>query len=146
MSNRRAFALVLAIMWLWPASLHAQSEAFLDALEQGSALVKTGNYEQAILFWGKALELRKKEFGPDDPTTATLLNNLATLYRVQGRYAEAEPLMKRAFAIREKELGPEHPDVGESLNNLALLYYAQGRSADAEPLYERALAIRAKYE
>ena len=75
---------------------------------------------------------------------ATSLNNLAVLYRAQGRYAEAEPLYKRSLAIDEKALGPEHPDVGTALNNLAGLYQAQGRYAEAEPLVQRSLAIREK--
>ena len=32
------------------------------------------------------------------------LNNLASLYHDQGRYAKAEPLDKRALAIREETL------------------------------------------
>jgi tetratricopeptide (TPR) repeat protein len=64
------------------------------------------------------------------------------VFRVEGRYAEAEPLYKRALTIREKALGPDHPDVGPPLNNLALLYHAQGRSRDAEPLYRRTLALQ----
>jgi CHAT domain-containing protein/Tfp pilus assembly protein PilF len=72
------------------------------------------------------------------------LNNLAEIYRVQGRYADAEPLYKRALAIREKTFGPDHPDVGQSLNNLTLLFQTQGRYSDAEPLYKRALAIPEK--
>ncbi len=75
---------------------------------------------------------------------ATSLNNLAELYRVQGRYAEAEPLYQRSLAIREKTPGPEHSDVAQSLNNLALLYDAQARYAEAEPLFQRALAIMEK--
>jgi tetratricopeptide (TPR) repeat protein len=58
---------------------------------------------------------------------ATSLNNLALLYRDQGRYEEAEPRFQRALEIREKALGPEHPDVAQSLNNLAGLYHDQGR-------------------
>ncbi len=65
---------------------------------------------------------------------ATSLNNLAALYKAQGRYAEAEPLHKRALAIFEKALGPKHPDVAQSLNNLAVLYATQGKYAEAEPL------------
>ena len=72
---------------------------------------------------------------------AAALNNLAGLYRNQGRYAEAEPLYKRALAIHEKALGPDHPDVATALNNLAELYRYQGRYAEAEPLYKRSLAI-----
>ena len=33
MYTRRVLALVLAIPWLWPAGLYAQSEAFLQAYE-----------------------------------------------------------------------------------------------------------------
>ena len=53
---------------------------------------------------------------------ATILNNLAELYRAQVRFAEAEPLYKRALAIKEKALGLEHPSVATGLNNLAALW------------------------
>ncbi len=75
---------------------------------------------------------------------AQSLNNLATLYRDQGKYPEAEPLFEKALAIAEKALGPEHPDVATGLNNLAELYRAQGRYTEAEPLYKRSLAIKEK--
>ncbi len=68
-----------------------------------------------------------------------MLNNLAYLYKSQGRYAEAEPLDKRSLAIHEKALGPNHVDVAGSLNNLAALYEDQGRYS--EPFLNRALAI-----
>ena len=67
------------------------------------------------------------------------LNNLAEVYRLEVRNAEAEPLHKRALAIREKARGPAHPDVATSLNNLALAYDAQGKYAEAEPLFKRAI-------
>ena len=70
------------------------------------------------------------------------MNDLAVLYKEQGRYAEAEPLYKRALSICEKALGPDHPFVAQSLNNLAELYAIQGRYAEAEPLFKRSLAIR----
>jgi tetratricopeptide (TPR) repeat protein len=47
------------------------------------------------------------------------LNNLASLYNAQGRYADAERLFKRSLAIREKDLGPNHPNVASVLNNVA---------------------------
>ena len=46
-----------------------------------------------------------------------MLNNLALLYRNQGRYAEAEPLYMRSLAIWETALGSGHPEVASSLNN-----------------------------
>jgi CHAT domain-containing protein/tetratricopeptide (TPR) repeat protein len=73
---------------------------------------------------------------------AASLNNLAELYRAQGRYADAAPLYERSLVILEKTLGPGHPDVARALNNLAELYTRQGRYADAEALFKRSLTIR----
>ena len=76
---------------------------------------------------------------------ATTLNNLAELYRIQGKYTAAEPLHRRALAIRETALGPKHPDVAESLENYAVRLRDTGRSAEAEEMEARAKAIRAKH-
>ncbi len=94
--------------------------------------------------WKAALK-EAKEFEPEDPRLATSLNNLAVLYRVQGRYAEAEPLHKRSLAIREKGLGAVHPRVATSLENYAALLRKTGRGAEAKRLEARAKAIRAKH-
>lgn len=72
---------------------------------------------------------------------ASPLNNLATLYREQGKYAEAEPLYQRAIHTLEQSVGPEHPQVADALNGLAILYFEQGKYAEAEPLYLRAIHI-----
>ncbi len=73
----------------------------------------------------------EKALGLDHPEVATCLNNLAALYKTQGRYAEAEPLHRRSLAIDEKVFGPEHPSVATDLNNLAALYDDQSRYSEA---------------
>ena len=75
---------------------------------------------------------------------AVSLNQLAELYRNQGKYAEAEPLYQRALAVSEKTLGPEHPQVAMVLNNLAVIYEAQRRYAEVESFYRRALLVLKK--
>ncbi len=112
---------------LWPGLVQSQSAALVDAYQQSSELYAQGRYQEALPFAKEALRLGTEEFGPNDPTTATLLNNLASLYHHQGKYSEAEPLYERTLAIREKALGPEHPDVAQSLNNLGQVYRLQGR-------------------
>jgi tetratricopeptide (TPR) repeat protein len=72
--------------------------------------------------------------GPEDPYTATSLNNLAQLLKAQGDFAGAQALYERALAIREKSLGPEHPETASALQD-------QGDLVGARPLLERALAI-----
>ncbi|MEH2152210.1 CHAT domain-containing protein, partial [Nostoc sp.] len=88
------------------------------------------------------LEMRKRLLGEEHPDVAQSLNQLATLYNRQGRYADAEPLSRQALEMRKRLLGEEHPDVANSLNNLAGLYLSQGRYADAEPLFRQALEMR----
>ena len=84
----------------------------------------------------------EKALGANHPDVAWTLNDLALVYRDQGKYSEAEGLIKQALAIREKALGASHPAVGQTLNNLANVYRGQGKNGEAEELFKRALAIR----
>jgi tetratricopeptide (TPR) repeat protein len=138
-------AALLLLMCGSPAS--AEDAALAEATtlnQQAQSLYQAGNYAEAEPLFQRALALREKLLGPDDPNVATSLNNLAALYQVQGRYAEAETLLKRSLAIDETALGPDDPGVATDLNNLAVLYWTEGRYAEAEPAYTRALAITEK--
>jgi tetratricopeptide (TPR) repeat protein len=64
-----------------------------------------GNYAKAEPLYQRSLAIREKALGPEHPSTATSLNNLALLYDSMGDYAKAEPLYQRSLAIREKALG-----------------------------------------
>ena len=75
---------------------------------------------------------------------ADSLNNLAFLYKSQGRYGEAEPLYQQALALRKKLLGHDHPRVADSLNNLAFLYWAQGDPTSALNLLIQGLEVEEK--
>src|SRR5438876_22031 len=84
--------------------------------------------EQVVQSAGRGMTLRDfqeirwvrlyetQQLGPKHPETAQGLNNLADLYREQGKYEQAEPLYERALAIREEVLGPEHPETAQGLN------------------------------
>jgi CHAT domain-containing protein/Tfp pilus assembly protein PilF len=92
----------------------------------------------------QVLDLCEARFGRDRPNCVWSLNNLANVYKNQGKYAQAEGLHQRALAIEEKALGAAHPTVAQTLNGLANVYYHQGKYAQAEGLYQRALAIGEK--
>ena len=79
--------------------------------------LQQGQYAEAETQFAAGLK-EAEGFGPQDPRLATSLNNLAELYRAQGRNAEAEPLHKRSLAIREKALGPNHPNVANQPGEL----------------------------
>ncbi|MEO1210788.1 MAG: tetratricopeptide repeat protein, partial [Cyanobacteria bacterium J06638_20] len=110
-------------------------------MELGAAYKTAVRYAEAAQAYEQAVQLREAQLGPDHPSTATSLNNLALLYQSMGRYGEAEPLQLRDLAISEAQLGPNHPRTATSLNNLALLYRSMGRYGEAEPLYARSLEI-----
>ena len=113
--------------------------------QSGYYLYGRARYGEAESLCQCAVAIFEKALGPDHPSTATSLNNLAALYSSRGRYGEAESLYQRALAICERALGPDHANTAGSLiNNLGGLYRSQGRYGEAEPLYQRALAIREK--
>jgi tetratricopeptide (TPR) repeat protein/CHAT domain-containing protein len=136
---------VALVAGIGPLRAQAQPTDDLDALNrQVVQLYQAGKYAEATALAKRSLSVTERKFGPDHPSAATVLNNLAELYRAQGRYAEAEPLMRRALAIDEKNMGPEHPNVAATLNNLAGLLLVSDRLSEAESLYRRALAIDEK--
>ncbi len=103
-----------------------------------------GDYATAEPLYQRALKIYEKALGPDHPSTAISLNNLAQLHVDMGDYAIASPLLQRALQINEKALGPDHPGTATNLNNLANLYVNMGDYARAEPLDQRALKIYEK--
>jgi len=108
----------------------------------GLYLVQRAAYAEAEPLYQRSLSICERALGPDHRIVGTLLNNLAGLYREQGKDDLAEPLYQRSLAIHEEALGPDHPDVSVSLQNLAGLYREQGKYDLAEPLFQRSLAIR----
>ena len=108
--------------------------------EIATFLGSQGDYAQALPLRQSALTITETALGPDHPTTAIRLSNLALTHRDLGRYADALHLHERALAIAEAALGPDHPDTATLLGNLAVTYRDMGRYADALPLEQRALA------
>lgn len=139
----------------------------------GSFLDDMGLYPSALPFKERALEIDERTLGvgPNHPTVAVRLNNLAKLYYTQGRYEEAMPLYQRALQIYRREIGflflrlttsilllfnlralqiykQVRGDINYcmagTLSNMASLYRTQGRYGEALPLYQRALKINKK--
>ncbi|KAK4220592.1 kinesin light chain [Podospora fimiseda] len=61
--------------------------------------------------------------------------NLASTYRNQGRWEEAEMLFVQVMETRKTKLGAYHPYTLTSMANLASTYRNQGRLEEAEKLF-----------
>jgi tetratricopeptide (TPR) repeat protein len=101
-------------------------------------------YAEARNFAERALAIREKVLGPNDPDTASSLNNLAVVLEKLGDLDGSRKLKERALAIRETVLGPDDFVTSISLNNLGFLLLQLGELDGARGYLERALAIREK--
>jgi hypothetical protein len=73
------------------------------------------------------MEASLRVLGEDHPNMLSSMNNLASMYREQGRWKEAEELEVRVIETRKKVLGEDHPDTLTSMGNLAVTCMNQGR-------------------
>ncbi len=90
----RRTILCLATIFVWavhdPSVASGQSSELMEAYNSFITLYQQGRYSEAEPYAKEALRLGTEEFGPNDPTTAALLNNLAELYE-----AQRQPLPRR---------------------------------------------------
>ena len=144
-SVKSLFLLLALGLLIFASSACLAADDDLESLNQRIyKLFAEGKYQEAIPLAEKAVEIATRVRGPEDPETATSINNLGELYSNMHQYAKAEALLREALRIRQKVLGREHPYTAYSLNNLGIVYQAMAEYAKAEPLYQEALRIRQK--
>ncbi|KAL1864824.1 hypothetical protein Plec18167_009618 [Paecilomyces lecythidis] len=97
-------------------------------------MLMIGDYSTAECGAHKAVRARKKILGDEHPDMLASMANLASIYRNQGRWAEAEGLDVQVMETSLRVLGDEHPDTLTSIANLASTFWNQGRWAEAEGL------------
>ena len=97
----------------------------------GFALRTLKQYDQAEVFYKRALETVEKTLGSEHQEVATCLNNLASFYSIQSQNDQAEVFYKRALEIRAKTLGPEHPSTTVILEGYTTLLRNMNRKEEA---------------
>ena len=103
-----------------------QDKAFLQsisALLNNMALVyqEQGEYEKALEYFGKALDVRERVLGSGHPDTAATYNNMAGVYKEQGDYEKALKLYEKAFTVFMTKLGVNHPYTQRTQRNVQYL-------------------------
>jgi tetratricopeptide (TPR) repeat protein len=96
----------------------------------GTYLEMHARFNEARALLERALAIAEAAHGPDHPTVAVRLNDLALILRDLGRPQDARPLLERALAITEAAYGPDHPDVVIRLSNLARVLRDLGQPQD----------------
>jgi tetratricopeptide (TPR) repeat protein len=97
-------------------------------------------YDDAERVFRSVLEWRQKQLSPDSIQVAYSLNNLAEIYRIQGRAWEARNLMESAVHIIE-QFHPDAAGLPVILGNLAIVICRFSDFDKSEALLREALAF-----
>ena len=101
-------------------------------------------YDTAIEYYQKVLEIREKIFGTEHIETAISYNNIGTLYDAKGDFDKALEYSEKALTIRKKALGKEHLLTAQSYHNIGETYNKKGDYDKALENFFEALAIKEK--
>ena len=88
----------------------------------------------------RALVVRHKAAGVDDPRAAATAVMLADVLRGQGKYDAADTLAREALRVRRAVFGAAHPDVAASLQQVSGIAIYLGNFPEAEAYQLKAVA------
>ncbi|CAF4728719.1 unnamed protein product, partial [Rotaria socialis] len=103
-----------------------------------------GEYQQAVTFYEKSLEIKRKTLPKDHASLAPTYSNIGAVYKNMGEYSKALEYYEKSLKIREISLPPTHPDLATSYSCFGHLYEKMEEYSKALPLLEKALSIRQK--
>ena len=109
----------------------------------GALYKRSNRFPEAEQQYRHALAVRRQHLTPARPEIADSMNNLAEVYRLQGRYWEALHLTEAAVRALE-QADPEGPDMPVLLNNWAGLERDLQHLDHAEQLLQRAYHLAQK--
>ncbi len=98
----------------------------------GSVYYHTNEYDKAIGYFTQAADKAIKTLGADEYHYSLAIFNLASCYKEQGRYAEAEPLYLKSLPVLAPAMGQSSLQYTRCFYSLASLYIDMGKYAEAE--------------
>ena len=89
----------------------------------GCFLVDRSNHGRALAIWRAA-------HGEEHPKVGVSHNNMAMVYRSQGKYDEAEALYRRELKGKEEAYGPAHPETLGTVDTPAIAAHSVERQSE----------------
>jgi CHAT domain-containing protein/Tfp pilus assembly protein PilF len=127
---------------LAPVSDPATRQAAIAiSIRTGIAHSTLGRYDEAMSAFDRSLEWLEASEQPDKHNLAVTLDNIASLARSLGRFAQAERIAERQIEVL-REHQPGSAFLATSLINMAEARNRLSRYREALPLIEEARAIR----
>ena len=116
-----------------------------DYFSEANAYYENGDYENALVFYEKALELFRETVGENHLGTGASYNGIGIIYYYKGNLDKALEYLSKAMDIQIKILGDDNPDVLASYNNIARVYRDKGDLDHALYYYIKSLEIQKKF-
>ena len=111
----------------------------------GIAFLELGDYEDAIFFHERALDIATNLFGENSLNVATVLSNLGISNNKIKKNREAKELYERALSIYDSNQIKDHPNRARDLSNLSVALLGLEQNALAIQLLQEALQISMKH-
>ena len=133
-----------------PQAQGQSSDASVKELEEAASLTAAvvklfaeAKYDEAFPLAKRALEIRERNLNVDDERVAAAAINLAEIYIVRNKFADAQRLFERALAIYEEKTSSEL-QLASVLDRLGVVYFNGLHYSDSEKALQRSLVIREK--
>ena len=124
-----------------PGSKHLLNQAYNS---MGKTCYDIGKFENALLYYHKALDMEQSLAKSDNNLIAVLYNNIGLVYYGQKRYLEALEVYNKALPILLIEIPSNHPEMAILYNNVAQTQLMLNEGQKAADYYYRAMEIQEK--
>jgi CHAT domain-containing protein/Tfp pilus assembly protein PilF len=99
-------------------------------------------YDKALEYTNKALEIDKHTYGSDEHSSVALCYSIiGNIYYMQSDYDKALLNLEKALSIQKKIFGEQHKDIGDSYRDIGDVKFAQNKYDEALELKYTALEI-----
>ena len=103
---------------------------------------RQGEYEEAIAYFEKSLNIDKKILPPNHLNLAASYYQIASVYDDKKEYSKALSYYEKALEIEQQSLPLNHPSLAKSYNNIGVVYKNMNEYSKALSYYEKALEIK----
>jgi tetratricopeptide (TPR) repeat protein len=110
----------------------------------GLAMKNQGEYEEALIFFEKALEIDKETLPSNHPDLAMSYDAIGNAHTDMNDYWTALSFYEEALEIRQQSLSTDHLDLASSYNNIGNVYNNVEEYSKALSYYMKDLAISEK--
>jgi tetratricopeptide (TPR) repeat protein len=110
----------------------------------GSIKDDQANYEEAIIFYEKSIEMLLNYRPPNDPDIIAIYNNIGIVYRKIGDYSKALTYYEKVLKVRQNSLPRNDRDLAISYQSMGSVYEKLGKYVEALSFYEKGVEIKQK--